>query len=170
MFRLAAATAIAFSLTLAASAQTTPPATEDTGLEAGLVKAMRLNADRDGRLTESGEGIRPYITAGYVRVKPELREDYTDYRVVRKPAKLFGQELLVIEEEYQLKFIGCCVSEGIGAILRVTADLAPLKEFAAANGCTLSKDDIVDRLRKLKLNTTGELLAVSCRERDQPQR
>src|SRR5205085_449160 len=114
--------------------------------------------------------IRPYISAGFVRAKPELREDYTDYRVLRKPAKLFGQDLLVIEEEYQLKFVGCCVSEGLGAILRVTADLVPLKEFASANGCSLNKDDIVERLRKLRISATGELLAMSCRERDLQQR
>ena len=83
---------------------------------------------------------------------------------------MFGQDLLVIEEEYQLKFVDCCVNEGLGTILRVTADLVPLKEFAAVNGCTLNKDDLVARLRKLRLNTTGELLAISCRERDQQER
>jgi hypothetical protein len=169
MLRLITVIAIALSMTVTANAQS-PTLDDPDALEAGFVRTMRLNAQRDGRLIESGEGIRPYITAGYVRQKPELREDYTDYRVVRKPAKLFGQELVVIEEEYQLKFIGCCVSEGVGAILRVTADLAPLKEFAAANGCSLNKDDIVDRLRKLKLNAAGEFLSVSCRERDQQQR
>jgi hypothetical protein len=169
--RLAAATVITLALTLAAGAQTAPPlSASDAGLAAGLAKAMQANAQRDGRLIESGEGIRPYIATGYVRAKPELRDDYTDYRVVRKPAKLFGQDLLVIEEEYQLKFIGCCGNEGLGAILRVTADLAPLKEFASANGCSLNTDDVVERLRKLRINATGELLAVSCRERDLQQR
>ena len=74
MLRLAAVMVIACSLTLTASAQTASPQA-DAILQAGLVKAMRLNAQRDARLTELGDGIRPYITAGYVRAKPELRED-----------------------------------------------------------------------------------------------
>ena len=159
---------------MTAYAQTgSPSATggEPDGLESGLVRAMRPNAQRDGRLTESGEAIRPYITAGYLRLKPELREDYTDYRIVRKPAKLFGQELVVIEEEYQLKFVGCCVNEGIGAVVRVTADLAALKQFAAANGCSLNTDaEVVERLRKLKLPARGAFLSISCRERDMEKR
>jgi hypothetical protein len=138
-------------------------------LAEGLVGAMRLNADRTERLAEPGEAIRAYIKAGYVRLKPELRDDYTDYRVVQLPAKFFGQELLVIEEEYLSKFIGCCVNEGSGVILRVTADLAPLKAFASANGCSVRDDrrDTVERLQKLKVKPAeGELVRLSCRERD----
>jgi hypothetical protein len=153
----------------AATASPGPQAIADDALAEGLVRVMRLNADRSERLAEPGEAIRAYIKAGYVRLKPELREDYTDYRVVRMPAKLFGQELLVIEEEYQLKFIGCCVNEGVGVLLRVTADLAPLKEFASANGCSMrdSRADIVEILQKLKVKPIdGELVRVSCRTRD----
>ena len=161
-------TPITFALALAslASAQT-PNAADPAALEAGLVRAMRPSADRTERLVEPGDAIRAYIAAGIVPVKPDLREEYTDYRVVRQPAKLFGQELMVIEEEYQLKFIGCCVNAGVGAILRVTGDQAPLNEFAAANGCSLSKDDVIERLRKLKVKSlTGEFVSLSCRERD----
>lgn len=158
-----------------ANAQTVAPPTSQAGaadgeaLAAGLVGAMRLNAERTERLSEPGDAIRAYIKAGYVRVKPELREDYTDYRVVRLPTKLFGQELLVIEEEYLTKFIGCCVNEGVGVIARVAADLAPLKAFASANGCSVRNDraDIVAMLQKLKVKPVdGELVAMSCRTRD----
>ena len=152
-----------------ASAASGTSQVNDAELAAGLVGAMRLNADRTERLAEPGEAIRAYIKAGYLRLKPEQRDDYTDYRVVQLPAKFFGQELLVIEEEYLSKFIGCCVNEGVGVILRVTADLAPLKEFAAANGCSVRDDrrDTVERLQKLKVKPAeGELVRLSCRTRD----
>ena len=182
MFRLLSAIAIAACLATAANAQASksgknegdaaspgPSATTDETLAAGLVGVMRLNAERTERLAEPGEAIRAYIKAGYVRLKPELREEYTDYRVVRQPAKFFGQELLVIEEEYLTKFIGCCVNEGVGVILRVTADLAPLKEFAAANGCRVGNErlETVEMLQKLKVKSVeGEFVSMSCRTRD----
>jgi hypothetical protein len=154
----------------AAPASANPQAVaDDAALAAGLVGAMRLNADRTERFAEPGEAIRAYIKAGYVRLKPELRDDYTDYRVVQLPAKFFGQELLVIEEEYLSKFIGCCVNEGVGVILRLTTDLAPLKQFAAANGCSMrdTRADVVEILQKLKVKPIdGELVRLSCRTRD----
>lgn len=172
---------VLFAATMTANAQTAAPPASPSALHAGagealargLVSAMRLNAERTERLAEPGDAVRAYIKAGYVRLKPELREDYTDFRVVRLSAKLFGQELLVIEEEYLTKFIGCCVSEGIGVILRVTADLASLKAFASANGCSVGNDraDIVATLQKLKVKSVdGELVSMSCRTRDIPDR
>jgi hypothetical protein len=181
MLRGLIAIGIVLLAVMTANAQTAAPlasspasqAGDAEALAAGLVRTMRLNAERTERLAEPGEAIRAYIKAGYVRLKPELREEYTDYRVMRLPAKLFGQELLVVEEEYLTKFIGCCVNEGVGVILRVTADLAPLKEFAAANGCSLRNDrtDIVATLQKLKVKPVeGELVAMSCRTRDMMDR
>ena len=169
MPRLIAAIAIASVTVVNAHAQT-PKADDPDALAAGLVRAMRWDKQRSER-PDPGEAIRAYIAAGYVRAKPKSRQDYTDYRVVRRPAKLFGQELVVIEEEYPSKYIGCCVSPGIGFILRVTGDLAPLKEFASANGCALEQgQDVLERLRSLKVATlSGEFLQVSCRERDQPR-
>jgi hypothetical protein len=187
MLRVVAAIGIVLSLLATATAQTpksgngpqgaavaaapgsSQTVADDAALADGLVGAMRLNADRTERLAEPGEAIRAYIKAGYVKLKPELRDEYTDYRVVGRPAKFFGQELLVIEEEYLSKFIGCCVNEGVGVILRVTADLAPLKAFASANGCSVRDDrrDTVERLQKLKVKPAeGELVRLSCRERD----
>jgi hypothetical protein len=180
MLRGLIAIGIVLLAVMTANAQTAPLASSPAlqagdaeALAAGLVRTMRLNAERTERLDEPGDAIRAYIKAGYVRLKPELREEYTDYRVMRLPAKLFGQELLVVEEEYLTKFIGCCVNEGVGVILRVTADLAPLKEFAAANGCSLRNDrtDIVATLQKLKVKPVeGELVAMSCRTRDMMDR
>lgn len=179
MLQVVAAIGIVLSVVTTASAQAPKSGQQDAAsgaaqatdeaLAAGLVGAMRLNADRTERLNEPGEAIRAYIKAGYVRLKPELREEYTDYRVVRLPATLFGQALLVIEEEYLTKFIGCCVNEGVGVILRVTADRAPLKVFASANGCSISDEraDIVATLQKLKVKPVdGDLVSMSCRTRD----
>jgi hypothetical protein len=85
---------------------------------------------------------------------------------------LFGQELLVIEEEYMRKYIGCCVSPGVGAILRVTTDIAPLKKFSSSNGCSVQEgQDVVQTLQSLGLKPTrGDVLSISCRERDQREK
>jgi hypothetical protein len=137
-------------------------------LEAGLIDAMRLNTQTRERIGDSGAAIRAYIRAGYVRARPEKRFDYTDYRIVRRPARLLGQELVLIEEEYLTKFIGCCVNAGVGAVVRVTGEDSRLKEFASANGCSVEKGSAVaETLKRVGLKPgPGEYVALSCRERD----
>jgi hypothetical protein len=137
-------------------------------LQAGLVDAMRLNTQTGERIGDSGAAIRAYIQAGYLRARPEKRFDYTDYRILRRPARLLGQELVLIEEEYLTRFIGCCVNAGVGAVVRATADTSAIDAFAAANRCSIAKGrDVIATLESVGLKPAqGEYLQLSCRERD----
>jgi hypothetical protein len=137
-------------------------------LQAGLVNALRLNTQTRERIGDSGAAIRAYIQAGYLRAKPDKRLDYTDYRILRRPARLLGHELVLIEEEYLTRFIGCCVNAGVGAILRGSADTSAIDAFAAANGCAVTKGrDVIGTLESVGVKPSqGEYLQLSCRERD----
>lgn len=154
--------AAAFSLAAAL-----PAAAETAGPEAALVAAMSYSAAKGARLKDSGEAIRAYIAGGYVSRRPDRRRDYTDYRALKKPATLLGQKIIVLEEEYLVEFIGCCVNEGIGAILEIRSDEAPLKAFAKKNGCLLSEENAREDLAALGLpRPAGRTVSISCRLRD----
>ena len=88
-------------------------------LERGLLDAMRLKPDVSERSTKSGPMIMAYVKDGYLDLKPIQRADYTDYRLFKKPAQLMGHRLMLVEEEYMAKHIGCCVSEGLGVTVKV---------------------------------------------------
>ncbi|CEJ11113.1 hypothetical protein BN1110_01399 [bacterium YEK0313] len=162
---LLAATALAMAAVLAVPAAAQP---SPDGLQRALAAGMGLHPSSGGRL-EAGPAIRQFIAAGYVDRRPTRRMDYTDYRVLKRPFQFLGQRLLVIEEEYMTQYIGCCVSEGSGAILRLSGDRSELTAFAAANKCRVSVDqpDIRARLAELGLGREpGEFARLSCRERD----
>ncbi|MGS0894363.1 hypothetical protein ACVBGC_17820 [Burkholderia stagnalis] len=140
-------------------------------LESGLIAAMKLAPDKAGRAGDSGNAIRAYIAAGYLAGKPNRRVDYTDYWLLKRPAPFMGNELVMIEEEYMTRYVGCCVSPGVGVTVRLTsAGAAPLETFAAANGCSLTKDErFADVLHDIGVETTptrGRYASLSCRERD----
>lgn len=140
---------------------------QSAGPEAALIASMSYSQAKGDRLKDSGDAIRAYIAGGYVSRKPDQRRDYTDYRVLKKPATLLGQKILVLEEEYLVKYIGCCVNDGIGAILEIGPDDAPLKEFAKANRCLLNEENARADLAALGLRKpAGRVVSLSCRSRD----
>lgn len=142
----------------------------DNSLENGLIDAMRLNKETTERVGNSGEAIQAYMREGIVNKKPNQRADYTDYYIVNKPAKLMGHDLMVIEEEYMSKYIGCCVSPGVGVTVKVTGSTKNLEEFASSNGCTFSDSvNLKEELNDYGINVTlpdGDFASLSCRERD----
>jgi len=130
---------VVLALLLALSiAQAGPDVVTDRSLETGLAEAMGLRKDRTGRVGDSGKAIQAYMARGIVNKRPNGRIDYTDYYLVNRPAYFFGQKLVLIEEEYMGKFIGCCVNDGLQVTVLLSGDTSPLEEFADANGCTLS--------------------------------
>lgn len=76
----------------------------------------------------------------------------------------------MIEQEYMSAYIGCCVSPGTGATVRLNGSSDALKTYAAQNRCTIVFD--VDFQKKLSQIGTklvamaGEYASLSCRERD----
>lgn len=163
LHRAATALVLAAGLALPALAQQSP-----ADLQRALAAGMGLHPSSGGRL-EAGPAIRQFIAAGYVDRRPTRRMDYTDYRVLKWPFQFLGQNLLVIEEEYMTQYVGCCVDEGSGAIVRLNGDRSELTAFAAANKCRLTTEqsDIRSRLAELGLGREqGEFARLSCRERD----
>lgn len=145
---------------------------EDTNLNQELISAITLNKITKERQKDAGEVIRLFIKAGYVARKPELRSGYTDYRLLRKPIFFLGHQLLVIQEEYIGKWAGCCVSPGIGIVVKAKGDYSKLKSFALSNGCSFeeNQDDIRIFIKypSFRLDKNEKYIKLACKERDLP--
>lgn len=142
-------------------------------LEAGLASAMKYDKEADKRLGSSGKAIQAYMKAGYLNSRPNGRADYTDYYLLKRPATFLGYPLVVIEEEYMTRYIGCCVSEGLGVTVGVSGDTAALKKFAAQHRCRMREDvDPGAELHAVGIKNTlakGRYASLSCRARDAMQ-
>lgn len=107
---------------------------------------------------------------GYISQKPQVsRYDYNDVFKVKKPLKFAGQEVIYLTDEYMSEYIGCCVSEGWGALFKKTSALTELKNFANANFCSLKPFDPKDSkyyTQKITAVPQAEYYELSCRERD----
>ncbi len=134
-------------------------------LEHLLASAMTLNDTRDGRKLDSGVAIRALIKNGYVRRKPASRQDYSDYRALQKPFSFMGAKLLVVEEQYMAKYVGCCVNPGIGILLDNFGNSAAIAKLATTQACTYSEDvyDVENMLSAAGLGRrSGRLVYVFC--------
>jgi hypothetical protein len=124
------------------------------------------------RQENAGAVIRKFKDEGLIPFRPQ-RIDYTDYYPLLKPQPALGQELILIEEEYMLKFVGCCVSEGAGLVLRIIGDFRPLEDFAKANQCRIEEFKSEAQLKEfthVRFSVPpGRYAALSCRARDETQ-
>ena len=165
-----ALSSILVMLTLFAGLSFNLIASTNQDLEVGLIDSMRLNKNTKTRLGDSGKAIQAYMREGLVNKKPNQRADYTDYYLLKKPARLMGHDLVMIEEEYMSAYIGCCVSEGVGVTVKVIGSTKNLEEFAEENGCTFSDQvDLQSQLDSVNMKTKilpGHYASLSCRERD----
>ncbi|WP_150119094.1 hypothetical protein [Massilia sp. NR 4-1] len=145
-------------------------ASEAQDLERGLTHAMRLKRGTAGRIGDSGKAIQAYMREGLISQRPNQRADYTDYYLLRKPAKFMGHELMVIEEEYMSRYVGCCVSPGIGISVKVAGSTRNLQKFADENKCTFTDHvDLHNELGQVSIKAKlphGDFASLSCRERD----
>lgn len=98
-----------FLLLLLAAHAALANAYNDKELEEGLKNAFRLKPGTTERAGDSGKAIQAYMHEGIVNKRPNERNDYTDYYHVKKQASFMGHDLIVIEEEYMSKYMGCCV-------------------------------------------------------------
>jgi hypothetical protein len=131
-----------------------------------FLDALSPSSERQER---AGGVLREFKKAGLIPLKPQ-RVDYTDFYPLLKPIKIFGHDLILVEEEYMTKFIGCCVDEGAGIVLRLHGDVKKLGEFAQANKCQLTEfRDQIEYKEQSRVRFTlpsGSYASVSCRERD----
>jgi hypothetical protein len=134
-----------------------------------LIAAIEPNQTSDGRLLDSGVPVRALIDAGYLRRKPEARIDYVDVRMMRKPFDFLGAQLLIVEEEYLVDYIGCCVDPGISLVLDVTSGGGNISKLATANSCSYSEDG--DYIRRAAADAgitigSGRLAYLDCGTRN----
>jgi hypothetical protein len=146
---------------------------QDTTLEQGLLQSMSIFIDSEGvvqRHESSDKAIQAYMKQNYVNKTPNFRYDYTDHYVLKKPASLLGHDLKTIEEEYMAAYVGCCVSPGVGAIIKQKGSLERLQNFAKRNRCSIEPIDFNDHLESLNVKNTraprGNYYSISCRERE----
>lgn len=153
-----------------AGAVSSASAADMPDLEAGLASAMKYDKAAEKRAGTSGKAIQAYMKAGYVNPRPNVRADYTDYYLLNKPATFLGYPLVVIEEEYMTRHVGCCVSEGLGVTVSVIGNTAALQKFAKLNYCTVEeKTDPGAELLTFGIKNAlpkGRYASLSCRERD----
>ena len=145
-------------------------ANQEKALEEGLVNALRLKNGTSQRMADSGAAIQGYMRADLVGKKPNQRADYTDYYLVKNSSEFMGHDLLLIEEEYMTKYIGCCVSPGAGVTVKVNGSTSNLVAFARQNKCSFTDNvNIRDLLAGLGIKSkipAGRYATLSCRERD----
>ncbi len=165
MKRIAAALAaivLIASPTLRAAADASPEAT--------LADALRLKKGTTDRLGSARAAIKRYAGAGLIGAKADARADYTDYYQLKKPATFMGHTLVVLEEEYMTRNVGCCVSPGLGLTVQLAGGGGNLETFAKQNGCKLATGvDPVADLKSVGIKSMlpkGSYATLSCRERD----
>jgi hypothetical protein len=143
---------------------------QDKNLEDGLVNALRLQAGSTQRMGDSGKAIQGYARAGLVGKRPNRRADYTDYYLLKKTAGFLGHDLVMIEEEYQIRYAGCCVSPGVGVSVKVNGATDNLVAFASQNRCTFTdKVNLQALLQDVDVKVqlpAARYASLSCRERD----
>jgi hypothetical protein len=145
-------------------------AADDTVLENGLANALRLKPGTTERAGDSGKAIQAYMREGVVSKRPNERADYTDYYKVKQPASFMGHDLVVIEEEYMSKYMGCCVNPGAGIVVKLKGSPANLEKFAEENMCSFDDNvSLREGLRGVANKATlrkGRYASLSCREND----
>jgi hypothetical protein len=145
-------------------------ASAEAELEANLADALRLKKGTTERVGDARKAVRAYAKSGHLDTKADIRADYTDYYLLKKPATLMGHTLVVLEEEYMIRNVGCCVSPGLGLTLKLAGSPAGLEEFAKNNGCKLATGvDPVADLKTVGIRSglpKADYATLSCRERD----
>ncbi|TCM65212.1 hypothetical protein EC844_11550 [Acinetobacter calcoaceticus] len=121
----------------------------------------------------AGSQIKDFKTLkaqGFLTQKPQVaRVDYNDIYKLQKPLQLLGQEVSYLSLEYMDEYVGCCVSEGWGAVVKKTSHIDALQKFANAQQCTFKPfDPKQSNYYSVKINPApkAEYFELSCRERD----
>ena len=153
------------------AASVVPPAakhstSDESVLQSMLLDSLRLKPGTTERILDSGKAIVALANSGFVNLKPDARIDYSDYRFFKRPVYIFGQEIVVIDEEYFKEWVGCCVSPGVAITVKINADTSDLQNFARKNKCGIGRDGDMYYGPKLPNAPIGTYVTLSCKERD----
>jgi len=106
---------------------------------------------------------------GFLAKKPNIsRADYNDIYKLKKPYQFMGQNIVLISDEYMSEYVGCCVSEGWGAVFKQTSNLKFIEKFAQTNQCNIAPIETDSTYYGFKIRSLpkGNYYELSCRERD----
>ncbi|AOA60032.1 hypothetical protein BFG52_15455 [Acinetobacter larvae] len=116
------------------------------------------------------QDFKQLTTEGYLSNKAQVqRVDYNDIYKLQKPLQILGQDVVYLSVEYMDQYVGCCVNEGWGALLKKSAPLDAIQSYAKQHECSLKPFDAKQLdYYSLKINTSAkdEYYELSCRERD----
>lgn len=132
------------------------------------------HADEQYRGMGSGEAFKSFKSLnqqGFISKKPQIaRMEYNDVYALKKPLQVLNQQVVLLSDEYMSEYIGCCVSEGWGAIIKKQQALTALQAFAKQHQCALEPFPLKENKYYYGYSTQklakGEYYELSCRERD----
>lgn len=139
---------------------------DDAALQSMVMDSLRLRPGTGERMVDSGKMIVALANSGYVNLKPDESWDYSDYRFLKKRADFLGHEIIVIEEEYFEKWIGCCVNPGLAITFKLNGNTDFLQTFARNNKCKIGFDGDKYYGPALPPAPKGTYATLSCKEGD----
>lgn len=134
-----------------------------------MLSSLKVNASKTERSGAFEGSIIALKRGGYIHKRRDLQEDYSAIWKVLKPLDVYGNRVLVVSNEEDGKYIGCCMQDRAEILMSATGDVDRLRDFAKANGCRLEydeqsdQDSMKERLRGLKIKTDAAKFAqLSC--------
>ena len=139
-----AALALCFVATLVASVL--PARADDAAaLSAQMLAKLEVDSLKHERRGDFDEAVQALKRAGYIHKRYDAREDYSEIWKVLKPLDVYGARVLVVSNEREGKFIGCCMENRTTILMEAAGDVGRLRDFAKANGCRLEYDEQSDQ-------------------------
>jgi hypothetical protein len=125
---------------------------------------------------EYGPALRALKSDGYLRARPRIRVDYDDYYIPIRPFSVLGSRVVVVQENYLLRDVGCCADPGIGLFFEGSnvASLNRIRDFAVANKCIYRQGNALIRPELppsfLRLNPNKIYALLRCSDGDEARR
>ncbi|MBU3547506.1 zinc ribbon domain-containing protein [Polynucleobacter sp. P1-05-14] len=109
-----------------------------------------IKAREDLKIAETQ--IMKLAELGIINKAAELRSDYTDMYRVKIPTYFLNNEVVVIENSYMTKWIGCCPQPGMGIFVKVlNDDNSKLEQFGRKFKCSVDKNQTLKDAEYVKL-------------------
>lgn len=106
-----------------------------------LLKAFQYSENgANSRVVSSQIAYKALKKDGKIGKKPNMRVDYVDFYIPLKPIFILNYKIVTLEEEYMIEFKGCCVDNGIGAVIEINHSIKDLRNFALKNKCQLTEE------------------------------